>query len=157
MKKLAALTHLEMPVFVVKMKQNRLKGGRRSHSRYAHLYPEIVKLRAKRMTWDEITQHISNKTGEAVPRQSLYDMYRNRQSGAVLIESSQLNPAKAKPIASTSKKIYTPPPPTMPRADVPLSRQHATSVTDEDELLGLPPEEKPKAFKVFVPPQSPPS
>lgn len=59
------------------------KGGRRNHSRFAHLYLEVCRLRAKRLTWQEITDLLGKKEGVTIERTALWRMWRNRQTGAV--------------------------------------------------------------------------
>lgn len=100
-------------------------GGRRNHSRFAHLYDDVCRLRAKRLTWQEIADQLSAPEREKLNRTALWKMWDNRQRGAVRVEHVAAR-AMSEPLTEVSLN-----PPGTP------SQAAAAINASEDEMLGL--------------------
>lgn len=109
-------------------------GGKRNHSRYAHLFREVIRLRAMGKTWSEISAALTKNEGVKVPKTSLYCMWQTRNSGAVKMEGFEAIAGIEKPSQEQDRK-------------------HAN--LNEEAVLGLNQEgDKKKVFQVFQPKKS---
>jgi len=108
-------------------------GGRRNHSRFAPLYEEICRLRARRLTWQEIADKLGAREGVKLNRTALWKMWDHRQRGTVRREYFPPPSVAEKEPESVSDPPTTAAIPASPSAEL-----------SEDELLGIAPSSPPK-------------
>ncbi|MES2704979.1 MAG: hypothetical protein V4726_00090 [Verrucomicrobiota bacterium] len=108
-------------------------GGRRNHSRFAPLYEEICRLRAKRLTWQEIAEKLSLREGVKLNRTALWKMWDNRQRGAVREEFMPPEP-QVSPLPAPRRGLSSGGPDSAQNPEV------------ADESLGITPEQPEKVI-----------